>query len=196
MICFSIKKLKFSLTFSFFAVIALIFSFEGTGYIFMGMIAATVHELGHIIAMCITDVPPKDVIFYGAGIKIVPNYKKILSFKKELMILSAGSLTNFLIFAMLFTLFQGNFKAELFAVVNLIIGLFNIIPFRHFDGGRIIDLFIMESNLKNPFLLRRVISVFAVTSIIILGVFFTFKGTVNPSFYISLGYIIFSEIML
>jgi Zn-dependent protease len=196
MISFTVKGLKIGMSFSFFAVIALLVSFEGTSYVLLGLIACILHELGHISAMCLYGVSPKEIVFYGAGIKIVPNYNKLLPLRKEIIILLAGSISNFQIFGALYFFSRGDFHAQLFAAINLIIGIFNLIPFKYFDGGRVLELVLSESSAKNPYFIRRTISMVMIMLLLALVVIMAVNGTVNPSFYFSIGYIVFSELML
>ncbi len=196
MIKINVKGVKVAFCFSFFAVLAILFSIEGTSYIVLGLIACMLHELGHIAFMCIFGVPPKEMYFYGAGIKIIPNYTRTLSVRRELVILLAGSFSNLLIFAVIYFFSRGSFQAQLFSAINLIIGIFNLIPFRHFDGGRILELLLNDSSINNPYIIRRFVSAVMIILLGGLAGYMTLKGSVNPSFYISIGYIIFSEIML
>lgn len=196
MLSFKLGKLRISMCFSFFAIITLLLLLDGTNYAMLGLIACIVHELGHIFVMCLCSISPKKIIFYGAGIKIVPNYDKITSVTQDFFVLIAGSLTNLIIFSVLYPLSQGDFQIALFATINLVIGIFNLIPFKYFDGGRIIDLFINVFCEKNALVLRKIIRIISIIILIIFGVVFGITQKGNLSLYLSIGYIIFSELML
>lgn len=195
MLSFRIFKTNISIAFSFFAIVAILILFDKTNYAMLGLIACILHELGHITAMCFFCISPKRIIFYGAGIKIVPDFKKTTTIFQDYLILLSGSMTNFIVFITLYSLSMNNFVIALFSVINLVIGAFNLIPFKHFDGGRIIDL-ILISNSSNPIRIRKVIRVISIIMLIILGIFFAYLQYGNFSLYLTIGYIIFSELML
>jgi len=193
---FSIKlfNTKIEFCFSFFAVIALVSLFDGTSYILLGLLCCLLHELGHISAMCIFNVPPRKIQFYGAGIKITVN-EKMTSLKKELIIELAGCITNVLIFFILY-FFAQSFTVKIFATMNLIIGLFNLLPFKYFDGGKIIDLLLDLYSDKNRYALRMGIRIIAISLLVIVGIICYLKNKGNISLFISIIYIIISELFL
>jgi len=196
MISFRLKKISISIAFSFFAVLTLLLLLDKTKYTMLGLIACILHEMGHIFVMCLCEISPNKIILYGAGIKIIPNYDRITSMRQDFFILIAGSLTNFIIFAVLYPISQNNFTLALFSVINLVIGIFNLIPFKHFDGGRIIDLVISNYAKKNSIAMKKAVRVIAILSLIMLGMGFALTQKGNISLYLSIGYIIFSELML
>lgn len=191
---FSILDTKIEFCFSFFAVVALVSFFDGTGYILLGLLCCLLHELGHICAMCIFEVPPQKIQFYGAGIEISVN-EKMTSLKKELIIEMAGCITNILIFFILY-FFARSFTVKIFATMNLIIGLFNLIPFKHFDGGKIIDLLLDTYSTKYRYILRKAIRIISIILLCLVGIFFYCKNQGNISLFISIIYIIISELFL
>ena len=66
------RKITVAFDFSFFASVSLLILL-GSGYAVLGLAACLLHELGHLAVMKICSVPAKRVLFYGAGIKIVPD---------------------------------------------------------------------------------------------------------------------------
>lgn len=193
---FSIKlfNTKIDFCFSFFAVVTLVSLFDGTSYILLGILCCLLHELGHISAMCIFNVPPKKIQFYGAGIKITVN-EKMTSFQKELIIEFAGCITNILIFLSLY-FFSNSFKVKIFATMNLIIGLFNLLPFKNFDGGKITDLILDTYSTKSRYVLRTIVRVIAIAFLSIVGIIFYINNEGNISLFVSIIYIIISELFL
>lgn len=194
MFSFRLFNIKVEFCFSFFAVVCLVSFFDGTSYILLGLLCCLLHELGHITAMCIFNVPPKRVQFYGAGIKITIN-EKMVSFKKELIIQLAGCITNILIFGALYFLYH-SFTVKVFATMNLIIGIFNLLPFKYFDGGKIIDLFLDTYPTKNRYILRTAIRILAIAFLSIVGIIFYLSNEGNISLFITIIYIIVSELFL
>ena len=56
----------------------------------------------------------------------------------------------------------------LFATINLVIGIFNLIPFKHFDGGRIIDLILFSSSSHDTLKIRKAIRILSIILLVIL----------------------------
>lgn len=196
MVEFKFGKSTFSLSFSFFAIITLLLLTDGTNYTLLGLLACIFHELGHIFVMCLFNVSPKKIVFYGAGIKIVPDNTKITSFSSDFFILIAGSLTNFCLFVISYYIGKNNFEISLFSAINLIIGIFNLIPFKHFDGGRIIELFLNRFIGDKALLAQKIIRFICISILIIIATYFLLMHKGNFSLYATLGYIIFSELLL
>lgn len=196
MLSFKFFKANISLSFSFFAIIAILILFDKSNYALLGLIACIVHELGHIAVMFLFSVSPKQIVFYGAGIKIVPDFKNNTTIFQDFLILIAGSTTNLIIFAVLYPLSADNFVMALFATINLVIGIFNLIPFKHFDGGRIIDLILFSSSSHDTLKIRKAIRILSIILLVILGVVFAIFQYGNISLFLTIGYIIFSELML
>ena len=120
-----------------------IFSFEKPAMAFATIISALIHEIGHIIALYflggIEFSMPKGKL---DGFRIYT--KKILSYKKELIVLLAGPIANFIVF-LLFIFWQNEF-AFLIASVNFLTMLSNLMPVSRYDGYKALEcIFAMRS---------------------------------------------------
>ncbi|MCL2636757.1 MAG: site-2 protease family protein [Oscillospiraceae bacterium] len=136
MIEFSFRgKKKFAVDFTFFAAIALFFYFDESGFGIMGICACAIHEIGHLIALFIEKRDFDSVLLYGGGVKI--KFKKNL--ESSVFLIIAGSLLNFIIFTVLYFTFSEIFELQILAITNLIIGIFNLLPVRYFDGGNLLE---------------------------------------------------------
>ncbi|MDE7278196.1 MAG: site-2 protease family protein, partial [Oscillospiraceae bacterium] len=114
------------------------------------------------------------LLFYGAGIKIVPDKQiDFTGFRSQLIVFLAGSAVNF--GAAVLLAVSENSAVRIFAAVNSVIGAFNLLPLQYLDGGKIIVLMIrnfcgfslscqLERYLKwlNVFLIAAVLVTFAV----------------------------------
>ena len=130
------KKISAIFDFSFFATVTLLMLLSETNAV-LGLAACLWHELGHLAVMGIKGVPVKKVLFYGAGIKIIPDKSfDYADFRTELPVLIAGSLANFTAAAGLWLC--DDLQLKLFAVINAVIGAFNLLPVQSLDGGKII----------------------------------------------------------
>lgn len=126
-----IKKLYICVSWYFFAMIFWIVITNKFEAFFMCFSALIIHELGHIVTIYV--LREKINIFYILPFGFccrLKNQNKI-SKDKMLKILIAGPVTSILVagFFILWT--------KEFGIVNLIIGLFNLLPIGNLDGGRI-----------------------------------------------------------
>jgi len=131
MIRFRMFSTDFRIDFSFFMFTALVFMTNDYRSITMFFLACAVHEMGHLITMCILGAGTKSVFISGLGIRIIQSRDRLISFGRTLVILISGALVNFLIFV------SGFFDSQ-FAFINLMLCIFNLLPFRNLDGGSII----------------------------------------------------------
>ena len=196
MLRFKINKIEIAMHFSFFAVVALLGLIQETSYMLLALIACLLHESGHILLMCLFSVPPKKITFYGAGIKITPDNRKITSIIQDFFILIGGSATNITLFGIIYSTTKSSFNFSLFAVFNLIIGLFNLLPFKHFDGGKIIDLFLVTRKPEKSIAVRKIMRYISVILLVGLGLVLLLQGSTNISLYFTITFIIFSELIL
>ncbi|MDR0991897.1 MAG: hypothetical protein LBL87_03250 [Ruminococcus sp.] len=138
MIELRLGKTIFRLQFGFFAAVAILFLFYEGKTALWGLYACLLHEAGHLLAMRLCGVPVRSVMLYFAGIRIdTKNPREFLPPGREIFILISGAAVNFAVF-ILCLLFRGSESATLFGAINLVIGLFNLLPLMMFDGGRLI----------------------------------------------------------
>lgn len=177
--------------FSFFAAVALLALLNGN-YALLGLAACFWHEIGHLIAMKLRKIPVKRLVFYGAGIKIVPD--KLISFTgfgTGFWVLISGSAANFTAAAALCS--AENADIKLFAAINLVIGLFNLLPLWYLDGGKLLVLLIRRlCTFSTACLLERFfkwLNVFLIMAVLII---FSFAGKGNFTLYVTLCYLLVS----
>ena len=153
MLCLDVFRIKICITFSFFFVVGLLGLTDGFEEIklFAAFGSCICHELGHIFAMSIFGSAPETVTLYGGGIKIVPGREHILSRPAETLILLAGCIVNFSLSG-IFLLLD---ISKVLCLVNLALGIFNLLPFSYFDGGRLLKLWL-------PWRLYDIIRAFAI----------------------------------
>ena len=112
------------------------------------LVFAIIHEMGHLLAGLLLGMKPSKIELkpYGVSIsfKIKPDDYNIKILKgnlleiKKIIVATAGPITNLLI---IFIVLQLNMKMFLGLKIiysNLLVFLFNLIPFYPLDGGRIL----------------------------------------------------------
>lgn len=105
--------------------------FDRTGLGGQMVLAALVHELGHLIAMAALGEQPQSIVFGGFGVRMERRQGTRLSYQKEIWIYAAGPAVN-LLAALLF------FPNPQICRVHLLLGLFNLLPMGVLDGGQIL----------------------------------------------------------
>ncbi|MBP3921913.1 MAG: peptidase M50 [Ruminiclostridium sp.] len=191
----SIGKTEIKFDFTFFAVVGLLVFIDTSGTSTLSLIASLTHETGHLIAMLLCKSKLSCITFYGGGINIASDIAT-LPFWRRLFIMSSGCLVNFLIFIIGTQFFSDNQKIMIFAVVNLVICIFNLIPVGYFDGAGIIDIFFSRfCDFKIVEILKRIISVaFSVAIIVSTLIYcFVYNGKVSISFLFVVFYLILAQ---
>lgn len=123
------------LDFSFFAVITLFLCLDTSGYGMLSLAACVVHEMGHLVAMLLSKMKICRMKLYGGGIEICAEQEVT-----SLFVILAGVVTNFVVFALVFALSSwNNIYPLIFGAMNLLIGLFNLLPLGHLDGYRLLE---------------------------------------------------------
>ncbi|MFZ2539939.1 MAG: site-2 protease family protein [Oscillospiraceae bacterium] len=139
MLRFKIGKLNIQIDFMFVAVVALFLIVDKTGISTIALLACLIHELGHIVMFMAVGYTPQKLTFELTGIRLTKPFHE-LSAGKELLVELAGSATNLLIFFLLINTIESVSFLSLFAVTHLVLGLFNLLPLKSFDGGKILEI--------------------------------------------------------
>lgn len=180
-----IKNTTYGISFSFFFVIALvtICSATQTEKLLMTLVSCALHELGHLVLMTAFGSSPQEIVVYGGGIRITPDNKQ-LSKNHELAVLFAGPAVNFILCLLSYMANGGGF----FCQVNFLLGALNLLPFRYFDGGRILAL------LANGKVCEFFRAVFILLSAVAM-IHMILHGTVSVSFAATFCFIVLSEVI-
>lgn len=193
MIEIPLRRFSVCFRFDFFAAVAVIMLCGGNSWTILGFCACILHEFGHIAAMIYFGQPVKKIVFYAAGILIVRGENELLIPTKEnIIILLSGCAVNFLIYGIssgLYTMYE-------FGLINLIIGLFNMLPLSMLDGGKIISA--AAHGLLNEYAAqvfdKSLNAANAVLAISAAAVFY-FAGAGNFTVYLTLLYLLAASVI-
>ena len=191
-----IGKTEITVTFAFAAILALMLATDRTGLIIPTALAVFIHEAAHLLTMSVFGCAPLEIILTPGSIQIIKN--GINSLKNENKILIAGPLSNIIFFIIFYLVFYATESKQVlqFAAVELIIGLFNLLPAKGLDGGALVYNFALK--IKNTYFAELVLNVTTLTTVvclIFLGVTLFLRGQGNISiFLIALYILIFSII--
>lgn len=130
---FKIKNTDVKISFSFFAVFLLSLVSDTFNIYLFSFIASLIHEIVHVVFILLfgAQISAFSLTLFGGNIK--RNTTKIINNPKEAVISFSAPVTNIVIGVVSFFITR---EASIFAIVNLFIGVFNILPFYSFDGGR------------------------------------------------------------
>lgn len=188
---FKIKNTDVRISFSIFAFILLALVLSDNHIFLYTFLTALIHETVHIIFIKIfgDDISQISFSIFGASIKRKESYQTN-NFKEAVINLSAPIFNVFIGFLLIIFDAHG-----VFSTINLVTGIFNLLPFYTFDGGRGLYYALLH------FLSQRVSEIIlTVTSIIItagfsfLVVYIFLNYTSNLVLIIMNVYLIFSVI--
>ncbi len=179
---FKIKNTVYEISFSFLALILLIVTTRADLSFLIVLIFALLHELVHLFFIYLFSTAPKKVSFTLFGADILREITSINNYNAEIVINSSAPIFNLIIsgitFIILnhFTVYKGILTDV--AQVNLVLGIFNLIPFYNFDGGNVLNNVLLKYlNEKNTQMILSVISVLVtvIFSFISIYIFFNFQ---------------------
>lgn len=119
-------------------VVYLLLYFDASGFLRLGLLAAILHELGHIFVYCIQQrhLPVIEVTMTGFCMRTAGER---LSPRQRLVLAAAGPAVNFLLAGVwVLRLSQTTtIRGSAFWAANLLTGLFNLLPIPPLDGAQI-----------------------------------------------------------
>lgn len=135
------------------------------------LLAAASHELGHYVALRLCGGELAEISVSAFGARMLIRNGERLSYGREALCILAGPLTNGTMSWLLSM--AGRWREELyvFAGVQLVLGLFNLLPLEALDGGRL--LWIAVACLTDPFAADKVcwaVTVTVLAALTALGV--------------------------
>lgn len=134
---FNLFGVRIEVRFSFFAALTLFSLTDKTGLAELSILVCLLHEGCHLAAFFLLRLPLKSVVFEASGIRIVRS-GIFISGLSEVIIQLAGSFGNFV--------FGGIFLSALgknaFSFLNFAVGIFNLLPMKTLDGGKLLKLFL------------------------------------------------------
>ena len=178
------------ISFFFAALIAFLLATDRTGLIIPTLFASFIHEGGHLFAMWLCGEQPKKIKLIPASMQIVRNFS--VSARNEMAIALCGPAANIAVFLCLFLnyLLSENATVLTFALLNLILAVFNLLPVSGLDGGTVLknlwakktDIYSAEGKVR---ILTFALSVFFLSA----GVFLALRGETNISLFIMAVYL-------
>jgi len=130
---------KLEISGGFLLAAALLLYLDDQGVFPWAILACVLHEWGHYTAVKLMGGQVTCLHLTAVGGEMVLSRRKLLSYGKELFTVLAGPGVN-IGAAVLLTTLPAREWSMLFAGLNLVIGLFNLLPVYPLDGGRALRL--------------------------------------------------------
>ena len=175
---------KINVSFLFLAIITFMFLIDKSGILMPMSIAVILHEISHLIAMGIFRCQPKEIRLIPGGIEITRSF--CLKKKTEILISLSGPFINIFLFVVFL-------KIDIeFSLINLCIGVFNLLPLSFLDGGEILIKLLGEYKAEKIF---KLLSILIGGLGVFLGVYLIINKIPNISLLIFSVYLILSIII-
>ncbi len=183
-------------SFLFAALIAVMLATDRTGLALPTLFSVFMHEMGHLFCMWASDTEPREIRLIPTSVQITSSIKG--SYKKDIAVAVCGPVVNIILFLILIFNYAafGIQTVLYYALLNLIIGLFNLLPVNGLDGGTILySLLAKRMELNRACLIMRIVTALTGLLILAIGIILTLKGKFNVSVYIISVYLFITAII-
>lgn len=180
------------ISFLFSAVLSFMLVTDRSGLALPTLFAVFIHESGHLLAMWAAGCQPKAIRLIPASVQIIREIPLIKT-KQSVAISLCGPAANIIVFLSLFANFY-LFKSESslrFAILNLILAVFNLLPVYGLDGGDLLCLILTKENdiYKAHQTVKIITAVFALLAFLAF-IWLLFGGNLNLSVLIIAIYLV------
>ncbi len=187
--------IKFTVSYFFCAALCIMILCDRTGLFIPMILAVLIHECGHLVLMWIFDCAPTEIKLIPGSVQICA---PVCDTKPTVMISLAGPLANLVVFSVVFiscAVFKDGYYLP-FALVNLVYGVFNLLPFAGLDGGSAFEEFLIRK--KSVSFARKAIGTITVCASVFalsVAVFLSAAGRNNYSVYILALYLVLAVLL-
>lgn len=193
---FKLFGTEIEVTFLFVAFLSFMLIVDKSGYLIPTMAAVVIHEAAHLFSMKLYGCQPKKIRLIPASVEITRGFCP--NKRHEITVSLSGPIFNAIIFTIAYFL-SNLLKSDIllnFAVINLVIGFFNLLPFKGLDGGEILFIIIgMKIGEERAEKLLNCVNFTAGLIGLAIGVFLLFIGKFNVSVIIMSIYLLLSVII-
>ena len=142
---FRIGKVRFDISYYFFALLTAFFIMEPDNTTACGALAAVLHEAGHLsVMLMLPGVHVERVSVNACGLRISA---RMIGLKKGwCAVCIAGAAVNLLLSVVFLpaAILSGNRFLSVFASSNLCVGILNLLPVEPLDGGQLLRAFLLR----------------------------------------------------
>lgn len=137
---FKIKNTEVKISFSFFALVLLFLTLDSDRNFLLILAFALLHELVHILFITLLSSAPKKVNFTLFGADILRDNSSNINYNSEIIINASAPIFNLIVWFLCFN----NPELTEIAEINLVLGVFNLLPFYNFDGGNALNNLLLK----------------------------------------------------
>lgn len=193
MLKFKIGECSVCISGSFFALVTFILLLNDSTIALISLLSALSHEIGHILVMIFLGGRIKSLVFSATGIRLEKSDETSFSYEGEIILSLAGIAVNgvlSVLFAVLYR-FYGNTVLRDIALVNMLVGGFNLLPIETLDGERAFHCLLLK-NISREMAdkISFAVSVATIISLIAVGAVISFYAKTNYSLIIVTLYLI------
>lgn len=129
-----------------FGVLLAVLLFLDSGILLWALLACALHELGHYTAIRFLGGEMQRLSLTVVGAEMLPARQKLFSYGEEFVIVLAGPLVSLLTAMAAGALARSGWGegCYLFCGLNLLLGLFNLLPILPLDGGRLLHILLLR----------------------------------------------------
>ena len=141
----------------------------GWKWLAASLLAAALHEGGHLLALQSFGAGEGRLLLGPAGLEWRQTGRRLLSYPQELAVLLAGPAANVLFAFLLARLAREALWPEgyFFAGTQVVLGAFNLLPILPLDGGRVLETLLAW--LTEPFFADRVAGAVSLAAAVLLA---------------------------
>ena len=188
---FKLFGTEISVSFLFYAVIAIMIICDRSGLALPVLLACFLHEVSHLAAMRLSGVNPKKIKLIPAGALIICPF--FTGKKNEAFIAASGPVSNLIAAGLFYAVYRffGWEYAFLMCSVNAVTGIFNLMPLAGLDGGTLLILLLCRFGIsrERAGAAVRIITVVFAAFLLFLCVFVLIGKNFNISLFILAVYL-------
>lgn len=181
---FMFRGCKINISVPFLVLFTALLLMENSLALLWGVLAAFVHECGHIWAMILRKSKPRQIYFRTFSVYIIDSGCGQRDYNSDIFIMFAGPLANVIlgtVFYCLYSYFEASCLLS-FAQANFFLAAFNILPIESLDGGQIVlNLLIRKFKVQTAEKITLLLSIFILFPLAILGFYILLQSTYNFS---------------
>lgn len=173
------------------AFITLIFIVDDSYFSLMGISFAVLHELGHLLAMHMANIPPQELSFGILNIEISSPLEQ--NEKNEVFVFLSGPIVNLILGLIFLTAyhFSRNYIIKIALIQNFVLAFINLLPISSLDGGKILSSIISRKlGLDKTEKIMNILSVIFTLPLFTLGFLVMINSKYNLSVLIIACYFI------
>lgn len=192
---FVIRNCKIAVSYYCFTLVAAAFVMDIIDEMVVCMFAALIHEIGHMIPLiAFSGKLPRTIAITPFGINIISNGEFNTNTFEKIIISLSGPVVNILTFTVVFLI--NDKKMNTFAVQNLILGVFNLLPILPLDGGCILsELLYLKFDLEKADMIVEIVSFVFILPLFYIGFIMILNNPYNYFMLFISFYLVFLFVM-